>query len=350
MSRSWVWIAAVALLPIGFGNTALAAESKTEIYVANTNPEFVVGDPENPSNSYTVEVLLQGGQSGTIVVDFIDYVSGPQGRATLPGGSSPSSLENAIYLASEQIDYIPNGTSQVFELKFLPRASIQPRLYSGGLRIGFQVASEDSGFSNATVGVTKNLVVTPYGGAASLDAEKLQPIRISQSRISPLGRSSFIDSLLPDIPNVINFGPAEVLTVIENPGEYPMFASIKWEFLSGQETLARQELPARIMAGGIEFERRVQTLFVDPVTNRSFNVLPNLGFVTLRTTITSQLTGVTVDTQVSSQTFLVLMWKEPVFALITLLILFRLLRRKKRMHQNEASDIKGESLEKAAQS
>lgn len=113
---------------------ATAAESKTEIYVANTNPEFVVGDPGNPSNSYTVEILLQGGQSGKIVVDFVDYVSGPQGRTTLPGGASPNSLKNAIYLATEQVDYIPNGTSQVFELKFLPLASMEPKLYSGGLR------------------------------------------------------------------------------------------------------------------------------------------------------------------------------------------------------------------------
>lgn len=332
------------MLLLTLATPATAAESKTEIYVANTNPEFVVGDPGNPSNSYTVEILLQGGQSGKIVVDFVDYVSGPQGRTTLPGGASPNSLKNAIYLATEQVDYIPNGTSQVFELKFLPLASMEPKLYSGGLRIGFQAAGEDSGFSNSTVGVTKNLVVTPYGGAANLDSEKLQPVRISKIRISPLKRSSFIDSLLPDIPNVVNFGPAEVLTVIENSGEYPLFASVNWEFLSGDETLARQELPARLMAGGITFERRVQTLFVDPVTNRSFNVLPDFGLVTLRTTVTSQLTGVTVDTQVNTQTFLIMMWKEPLFVIAVLLILYSFLRNKKRQNEHEHEEMQVDTL------
>lgn len=304
-----------------------AEESKTEIFVANTNPEFVIDHPENPANSYTVEVLLQGGQPGEVIVEFLDYVSGPQGRVTLPGGSTPGSLQNAIFLEGGRKKYVPNGKSQIFELRFLPLDSIESRLYSGGLRIGFQALGDDSGISTSTLGVTKNLVVTPYGGASILGSDQLLPARFVSNKLTPLQRSSFIDSLIPDIPGVINFGPVEVNTTIENPGEFPVFSQIRWEFSQGEELLASQEVPAKLMAGGVTFERKVQTVFVDPTTKRSINVLPNFGLIQMETTVTSELTGVTLDNQVSTDTFLLLMWKEPLVMGIIFVGLYRGLRR-----------------------
>ncbi len=314
-----IFVAAL-LFVLVIASGTYADESKTQIFVANTNPEFVVGNPDNPANSYTVEVLVEGGQPGALFVEFVDYVTGPQGRMTLPGGSSPNSLQNAIYLATRNTQYFPSGESQIFALKFLPFENLEPRLYSGGMRIGFRPDSGESGFSASTLGVVKNLVVTPFGGASVLGKDQLRAANLVTSHISPLERSSFIDSLIPDIPGVINHGPVQILSVIENPGEYPLFASVRWEIRSNEELLAVQEMPSKMIGGGLSLERKIQTVFVDPTTGRSINVIPNLGLIDLRTLVTSELTGVTLETEIRTQTFVVFMWKEPTVFVILILL------------------------------
>lgn len=343
--RVWITVPlAILLVLFGFGHS-IADETKTEIYVANTNPEFVIDSPTNPANSYTVEVLLKGGQAGELVVEFVDYVWGPQGRVTVPGGSSPNSLQNAIYLEKTNLTYVPDGSDQVFALKFFPLESIEPRLYSGGLRIGFRPVADESGFASSALGVTKNLVVTPFGGATSIGSKELQPARLLQSYVSAIQRSSFIDSLLPDIPGIINFGPVEVKSKVENPGEYPVFVKVQWEFLNDNVLLAKQELPALLIGGGLAFERKVQTVFVDPITDRSINVLPDFGLIQLRTTVMSELTGVTVDSKQETTTFLILMWKEPLTISLLLFILYRSLRRARKSTKELASPENQDSSE-----
>jgi hypothetical protein len=310
-----------------FATAASADEETNQLYVQNTNPEFVVDDPGNPGNTYTIEALVSGEQSGTIFVEFVDYFSGENSRQQLPGGSLPNSLQGALELRPADLSYEPNGKSQLFALKFSPKESIENRIYSGGIRVGFAPASEGSGFASSTVGVITNLIVTPFGGANSLSEDEIKPANFTSVEISPLERSSFIDRLLPDIPNVVNYGPVEVKTTIGNDGDFPVFVSMQWDFFSQDELIAKQESPKELLRGGLSSERSVRTVYIDPVTERSLNILPSLGFVSLETQLTSELTGVEIASLTRTDTFLVLQWKEPFAIALLIVALYRFSRK-----------------------
>jgi len=310
-----------------FATVSAAEENPSRIFIQNTNPEFVVGSPENPANTYTVEALVSGDMPGEVFVEFVDYFSGSSGRQGLPGGTLPNSLQNAIELVPSDLSYTPNQKTQVLRMVFRPKPSIEQRIYSGGIRIGFAAASDEDGFASTTLGVVKNLIVSPFGAADLLDDDDIRAAEVSSLKVSALQRSSFIDRLVPDFPGVINHGPVEVVTRIENNGSFPVFVSGNWQFLAGGELLAVKQAPSELLGGGRSVQRSIQTLYVDPATQRSINVLPGFGVVEIRTELISELTGVEIGNLARTDRFLVLQWKEPLVGLLVILLLWRLALR-----------------------
>jgi len=317
----------LAIVSALFATVAMGNENPSRIFVQNTNPEFVVDNPENPANTYTIEALVSGDQAGQIAVEFVDYFSGSSGRQTLPGGTLPNSLEHAIELIPSDLSYTPNQKTQAFRLVFRPKSSIEQRIYSGAIRIGFTPVSSQEGFAGNAVGVTKNLIVTPFGAVNLLENDEIRAAEVVAVKISAMQRSSFIDRLLPDIPGVINHGPAEMVTKIQNDGTFPVFVSSKWQFLAGSELLAVKESPRELLGGGRSVQNVIQTVYVDQATERSINILPSLGLVEVRTDLTSELTGVEIATLSRTDSFLVLQWKEPLVGFLAIVLLWRLALR-----------------------
>jgi hypothetical protein len=172
------------------------------------------------------------------------------------------------------------------------------------------------------------MTVTPFGLVSSLEEGKLLPAQVIRHDIERLERSSFIDSLLPDLPGIVNFGPVESRVTYTNPGEYPVFSELSWAFEHGGEVIAYKSLREALVSPDQEVQKAVTTQVSGQAEGSQLNLLPGLGFVSNKITLTSSLGGTELPVQVFDGSFLVLQWKEPFVGIIALYFLVRWAWRK----------------------
>ena len=309
----YVSIAAFALLPI----PAQAADS--ELTVSAIPAEFVVSGPEPETELVSVDITLTSDTPKRIVVTFVDYFTGEDGqRVKLPGGSTPYSLQNVLEVEEFDNLHRGGGIKQEFTVVFKPKQDFERAVFSGGISIGVGPEGEVGEGVGSSGAITRSMTVTPFGIAADLAGGDLKAATITRHDLIRLERSSFFDSILPDLPGVVNFGPVESRIEYENDGQFPVFYTLKWNFVSGEESIASRSFPSTLFGPGQSKTRAVNTILDSETEALRLNVLPSFGFIENKIQLTSTLGGTDFPVEVYDGSFFVIQWKEPLDGLVAL--------------------------------
>lgn len=331
----------VALLATLSFSAAPAAFADTKLTVSSIPAEFVISGPSPEEEFVSVDVTLTSESPKRILVTFVDYFTGEDGkRLQLPGGSTPYSLQNVLEVQEFDNLHRGGGLKQEFTVIFRPKPGHSKSVFSGGVSIGTGPDGEAGEGIGSSGAITRTMTVTPFGIAADLVDGSLQAAKFVRHDLERLERSSFFDSILPDIPGVVNYGPVESRVEYKNSGDYPVFYSLRWNFLSGAEPIASRTFPATLLNPEQSGAKAVTTQ-VDAVgKDLKLNVLPSFGFVENKITLTSSLGGTEFPVETYDGSFLVLQWKEPFVALLAIYFLVRWAWRKnlsKRKREESAS-------------
>ena len=321
------WVVLVSFLVAITSFTQASWAETGELAVSSIPREFVVGDPAASKNEINLEIFFTSDSPKMVQVEFVDFFSGEGGRSQLPSGSTPYSLANVLEIAPFDNRH-PGGGQKRYLVTIKPKLEYKQQLYTGGIVVRVDAVGDQGDGVGSTSSILRAMTVTPYGLVASLEEGNLQPAQVIRHDIHRLERSSFIDSLLPDLPGIVNFGPVESRVTYTNPGEYPVFSELSWAFEHGGEVIANKSLREALVAPEQEVQKAVTTQVSGQAEGSQLNLLPGLGFVSNKITLTSSLGGTELPVQVFDGSFLVLQWKEPFVGIIALYFLVRWAWRK----------------------
>jgi hypothetical protein len=312
-----------------------------QISVSSLPAEFVIGAPDAKQDKLVIEVFATSKVPQNLVVEFVDLFTGEDGnRSYLPAGSTPYSLANVLVI--EPFDAIHNGrgAQQRFEVVLKPKEKYEQSLFTGGVVVRLEPLDQSRAGIGSEGSILRSLTVTPFGLAASLAEGELLPAQIVRHDLTRLSRSSFIDSVLPDIPGVVNFGAVESTVTYKNVGEYPVFAGLDWQFRTGETVIASKAFRPALLSPGQTATKEVTTEIAGQSEGSRLNLLPGFGFVSNTISLSSSLGGTDLPIQKYDGSFIVLQWKEPFVALLSLYLLVRWAWRKNlspRQKQESAS-------------
>lgn len=318
---------ASAFLVSASGFLSLAAYADdTELVVSNIPSELIIGDPKSNSDDLELTIFVESATDKRLVVEFIDFFIDDQGeRIRLPAGATPYSLANALVIQPYEDEYTAKGKLQRFQVMLSPKNIDDKLLYTGGVNVRLESLTEESSSAplSSDSSVLRSLIVSPFGVAGNLAEGNLLAAKITRHDLTRLDRSSLIDSILPDLPGVVNYGAVTSTVFIENPGQYPVFTRLSWEFSAGEQVLASRSFPKAALGPGQEIKRSVNTQIPGQSEGLFLNILPGFGLVSNKISLTSSLGGTDLPTQVFDGSFIVLQWKEPFVGLLALYLVVR---------------------------
>ena len=316
-----VLLAAVSSVLLLDNSKALASG---QLSVSSLPAEFVIGAPDAKQEKLVLEVFATSKVPQKLVVEFVDLFTGEDGnRSYLPAGSTPYSLANVLEIKPFDGTHNGRGAQQRFEVVLTPKKDYEQSLFTGGVAVRLEPLSQSRSGIGSEGSILRSLTVTPFGLAASLAEGELLPAQIIRHDLTRLSRASFIDSVLPDIPGVVNFGPVESKVTYENVGEYPVFAGLEWEFDHAGVVIASKQFRASIISPGQKITKEVTTEISGQQEGSRLNLLPGLGFVSNKISLSSSLGGTDLPVQTYDGSFIVLQWKEPFVGILGLYFVIR---------------------------
>lgn len=295
-----------------------------QISVSSLPAEFVIGAPDAKQDKLVIEVFATSKVPQKLVVEFVDLFTGEDGnRSYLPAGSTPYSLANVLEIEPFDATHNGRGGQQRFEVVLKPKEKYEQSLFTGGVVVRLEPLDQSRAGIGSEGSILRAMTVTPFGLAASLAEGELLPAQIVRHDLTRLSRSSFIDSVLPDIPGVVNFGAVESTVTYKNVGEYPVFAGLDWQFKNGETVIASKVFRPALLSPGQTATKAVTTEIAGQSEGSRLNLLPTFGFVSNSISVSSSLGGTELPVQKYDGSFFVLQWKEPLVATLGLYLVLR---------------------------
>lgn len=325
---------AVSLVLGGTAIPTLAADNTLK--VSNPPAEFIIGEPGKPNPELTVIVIVTGPVRANINLEFVDYVFDDQGYKTrLPANTTPHSLAKVFQVEPFDSAYKPSASGSEFTIKLKPKQKKIDQIFYGGIKVTMDSGSSSNanqrgtGSANSSGAIASQVNVTPYGFVGDIKNGKVLGAQFERVTFNSTNRTSIIDSLIPDLPGLVNAGPIEAKVTYENSGELPVFTSASWEFSTEDKVLASKRSSKTILLGGRSATRSVITQSKIEDSQDTVNVLPNFGTVKITTTLHSELGGTKFEPVTMESSVLIVQWKEPFFFIcLALLIIWYVGRRR----------------------
>jgi hypothetical protein len=189
---------------------------------------------------------------------------------------------------------------------------------------------EDVEGTTNTIGVVKNLLITPYGWAGENPSEERTFSIIERNLLATSTKSGVIDRLFPDLPFLVNQGPVLSSVRVTNPGVYPNNTWIEWRFFDGSVLLAKKRIPEAFLRGGQSLDASFLVTYTDSSTDRTFDVLPTFRIIRYQVEVQSELSGFEYEPQIEVRHFIIAPWKEMVSVLVLLALALYVWRRIRR--------------------
>lgn len=305
---------------LSFGITAIPSfAAPITLQVSNPPSEIVIGGPDGGIKTFTVEVIVRGSQDAEITADFLDVVFGANNKKeNLKSGSTPYSLSKVLEI--KQFDGTFRGSDRVkrIEIELKTKFSKIDEMFYGSFVVQAVPADpklKKKQISGATTssGIVSPINVFPYGFAGGKNKDKIFPAEVTHLSLSAKNRSSLLDSLIPDIPGVVNSGPIEARVHYKNSGNLPIFVSTSWVFSSNGKKIASQSSGRSLLRPGNSAARAAITQAKVEGTEALANVLPSFGLIDIQTTLNSDIAGTQFDPVVKKSSVFIVQWKEPFF-------------------------------------
>jgi hypothetical protein len=337
------------------------------------------------TNTYTRKVNLRKGETGflnysvegkipaTLSIEMVDLgVDNFGNKIPVPLNSTKFGLRNTIKAELDKTIYIPNGTKQNYRVKLTSLVDSLEGVRLGGVKVNM-IPKESSKAGAKTINMVSAIVVSvgaiQYGFDIN-DFNLQAKIKASDLRFEPVRRSGILGLIdyIPDIPRVIDHGPADWSISIVNIGMQPLEQFMRWRIVKGRETpykddtqryryLYAYEGGSHLTIPDQKFREKTRTVIYKNTEVQSnlrnyteqteVNALPMFGIITADAQVHTSFGAFTGETQHFSRTYLIFPWKEILLIVLTY-IGYRRARRKFAKWRKERAERKLTEAEEAA--
>jgi hypothetical protein len=293
-------------------------------------------------------IVVEAQEPGSVVMEFDDVVlSETRSWEVVAVGTTPFTLLFRISPEPDVIRYEGDmvGTRQTFEvvlrargLDDLPRAGF----------ITYTFVPDSASTPEGNVGIRQGVAARVRLGAWPADLEgipaavEVSALRLERDRA---GRSSIVDRVLPDLPRVINRGPAVVRARTTNVGDVlvqsettlrlarlPWVSALPFVNSEGFTVVTYIDRPRLLLPGEGRTSRVASTASL--TDGEEIDRLPFLGLVRVSVESTAYL-GASRDEASQAAVYLVAPWKETL--LLVLAYLAVRFARARRRHRRDDS-------------
>jgi hypothetical protein len=388
------FFALTASLALIFSTSVFSAEAATSGNVNILNLEsppivIEVGGPGlgdyGTTQTYTRKVNLRRGETGflnysvegkipaTLSIEMVDLgVDNLGNKIPVPLNSTKFGLRGVVKAELDKTTYIPNGTKQNYRVKLTSLVDNLEGVRLGGVKVNM-IPKESTQSGAKTINMVSAIVVSvgaiQYGFDIN-DFNMQSKIKASDLRFEPVRRSGILGLIdyIPDIPRVIDHGPADWSISIVNVGLQPLEQFMRWRIVKGRETpyeddtqkyryLYAFEGGSHLTIPDQKFREQTRTVILKNTEVQSnlrnytkqteVNALPLFGIITADAQVHTSFGAFTGKTQHFSRTYLIFPWKE-ILLIVLAYIGYRRARRKFSKWRKERAERKLTEAEEAA--
>ena len=375
---SWTTVLAITLLAVAQG--AQAAPARTVDVLNLESPPIVieVGGPGlgdyKTTKTYTRKVNLRKGQSGyleysvegpipaTLSVEMVDLgVDAGGNKIPVPLNSTKFGLRGVVKPELDRNTYIPNGKKQRYRVKLTSLVDNIEGVRLGGVKVNLipQASTKPGARSiNMVSAIVVSVGAIQYGfDITEFDAQS--KIKGFDLRFVPVHRSGILGLIdfIPDLPFLIDHGPADWSISILNVGMQPLEEFMRWRIVRGRDTPYRDDMQryqylyafeagTHLTIPDQKFTEKTRTIILKNTEVQSnlrsyskpteVNALPLMGIITADAQVHTSFGAFTGATQHFSRTYLIFPWKEVLLILLAYLGYRRARRKIKQMRKERA--------------
>lgn len=390
-SRLSIVISAVfSLLLISLSSSAQAAPRTNDILNLNSPPLVIevggpgLGDYEN-TKTYTRKVNLLQGQSGyldysvegpipaILSVEMVDLgVDAGGNKIPVPLNSTKFGLRGIVKPELSKTTYVPNGKIQKYRVKLTNLVGSLEGVRLGGVKVNL-IPQESLKPGSKSINMVSAIVVSVGAIQYGFDVTEFNAqakIKGSDLRFVPVRRSGILGLIdyIPDIPFVIDHGPADWSLSIVNVGIQPLEQFMRWRIVKGRDIpytddvnkyryVYASENGSHLTIPDQKFTERTRTVIIKNTEVQSdlrtyskpteVNALPMFGIITADAQVHTSFGAFKGKTQHFSRTYLIFPWKEVLLIILTY-IGYRKARRKIKKARKERAERKLAEAETAA--
>jgi uncharacterized membrane protein YuzA (DUF378 family) len=379
-----------SILLFSLSSSAQAAPRTDDILNLNSPPLVIevggpgLGDYEN-TKTYTRKVNLLEGQSGyldysvegpipaTLSVEMVDLgVDAGGNKIPVPLNSTKFGLRGIVKPVLDKTTYIPNGKIQKYRVKLTNLVGSLEGVRLGGVKVNL-IPQESSKPGSKSINMVSAIVVSVGAIQYGFDMTEFNAqakIKGSDLRFVPVRRSGILGLIdyIPDIPFVIDHGPADWSISILNVGIQPLEQFMRWRIVKGRDIpytddvkkyryVYASENGSHLTIPDQKFTERTRTVILKNTEVQSdlrayakpteVNALPLFGFITADAQVHTSFGAFKGKTQHFSRTYLIFPWKEVLLIILTYLG-YRKARRKIKKARKERAERKLAEAETAA--
>lgn len=354
--------AALTILLIAGAASAQAAPRRDDILNLESPPIVIeVGGPGlgdyKTTKTYTRKVNLRKGQTGyldysvegplpaTLSVEVVDLgVDAGGNKIPVPLNSTKFGLRNTLKIELDKYTYKPNGTKQKYRVKITSLVNTLEGVRLGGVKVNL-IPSTNAKAGTKSINIVSAIVVSVGAVQYGFDITEFNAqakIKASDLRFVPVHRSGILGLIdyIPDIPRVIDHGPADWSLSILNIGIQPVEQFMRWRIVRGTATPYRDdvkryqylyafEASTHLTIPGQKFTERTRTVLLKNTEEQSalrsyakpteVSALPFFGIITADAQVHTSFGAFTGATQHFSRTYLIFPWKEVLLIVLTYL-------------------------------
>jgi hypothetical protein len=387
---SIVIFAVFSLLLISLSSSAQAAPRTNDILNLNSPPLVIevggpgLGDYEN-TKTYTRKVNLLQGQSGyldysvegpipaILSVEMVDLgVDAGGNKIPVPLNSTKFGLRGIVKPELSKTTYVPNGKIQKYRVKLTNLVGSLEGVRLGGVKVNL-IPQESPKPGSKSINMVSAIVVSVGAIQYGFDMTEFNTqakIKGSDLRFVPVRRSGILGLIdyIPDIPFVIDHGPADWSLSIVNVGIQPLEQFMRWRIVKGRDIpytddvnkyryVYASENGSHLTIPDQKFTERTRTVILKNTEVQSdlrsyakpteVNALPMFGMITADAQVHTSFGAFKGKTQHFSRTYLIFPWKEILLIILTYLG-YRRARRKIKQMRKERAERKLAEAETAA--
>ena len=389
--RSFTVVSAVtSLLLISLMTSAQAAPRTSDILNLDSPPLVIevggpgLGDYEN-TKTYTRKVNLLQGQSGyldysvegpipaTLSVEMVDLgVDAGGNKIPVPLNSTKFGLRGIVKPVLSKTTYVPNGKKQKYRVKLTNLVGSLEGVRLGGVKVNL-IPREGTTPGSKSINMVSAIVVSVGAIQYGFDMTEFNAqakIKGSDLRFVPVRRTGILGLIdyIPNIPGVIDHGPADWSISIVNVGIQPLEQFMRWRIVKGRDIpytddvnkyryVYASENGSHLTIPDQKFTERTRTVIIKNTEVQSdlrtyskpteVNALPMFGIITADAQVHTSFGAFKGKTQHFSRTYLIFPWKEVLLIILTY-IGYRKARRKIKKARKERAERKLAEAETAA--